>query len=127
MDQSARVHLSECQRRERRRAGVGHRDDEPEPPEVLWLGPRSCEAGRRNQLHRRTREERLAHHAELADETCRWPNDQVVAGMAIKTVSAAGFAAIALMVSMATGQIVPGGAPAYQQAGKLPARITSFT
>jgi hypothetical protein len=47
--------------------------------------------------------------------------------MAIRTVSAAAFAAFTLVVSMASGQIVPGGAPAYQQAGKLPARITSFT
>jgi hypothetical protein len=38
-----------------------------------------------------------------------------------------GRAALTLSIlSAAFGQIVPGGAPAYQQAGKLPARITSF-
>ena len=44
--------------------------------------------------------------------------------MAIKTVLAAAFAATA---AMALGQVTPGGAPAYQQAGQLPARIISFT
>jgi hypothetical protein len=43
--------------------------------------------------------------------------------MAIKTVLAAALFAV---VSM-SGQIAPGGAPAYQQAGQLPARIISFT
>jgi hypothetical protein len=32
-----------------------------------------------------------------------------------------------IAASVSFGQIVPGGAPAYQQAGKLPARIISFT
>jgi hypothetical protein len=44
--------------------------------------------------------------------------------MAIKIVLAAAFAATA---AMALGQVTPGGAPAYQQAGQLPARIISFT
>jgi hypothetical protein len=46
--------------------------------------------------------------------------------MAIKTVAAATLA-VWILSSAAFGQIVPGGAPAYQQAGKLPARILSFT
>ncbi len=47
--------------------------------------------------------------------------------MAIKTALAGALAAIASTISTAFGQIVPGGAPAYQQAGKLEARIISFS
>ena len=47
--------------------------------------------------------------------------------MAIKTALTGALAAIASIISTASGQIVPGGAPAYQQAGKLPARIIGFT
>jgi hypothetical protein len=47
--------------------------------------------------------------------------------MTIPTASRSALAWLALSSFLAYGQIVPGGAPAYQQASKLPARIISFT